>query len=66
MKSNIDTLDSIIRFNKNEINKFDSPSYYTNTIHLDKGTYYYLLNDYEKLDLQERVKRPQKRWDDLV
>ncbi|QRM89442.1 CHAT domain-containing protein [Lacinutrix sp. WUR7] len=48
MKSNLDTLDSIIRFNKNEINKFDSPSYYINTIHLDKGTYYYLLNDYEK------------------
>lgn len=25
-----------------------------------------ILEDYEKLDLQERVKRPQKRWDDLV
>ena len=48
MEKNIDKLDSIVLINKKEINEFDSSLYYLNTINLDKGIYYFNLNDFEK------------------
>lgn len=48
MKTNFVQLDSIVSNNKTTLKETGNALYYTSSINLDKGLYYYLLNDYEK------------------
>lgn len=46
MKSNFKQLDSIVLENESELQKTGNSLYYKNSINLDKGIYYFTLNNY--------------------
>ncbi|MFD2543620.1 CHAT domain-containing protein [Lacinutrix gracilariae] len=48
MKTNFIQLDTIVLKNEDKLQENPNALFYTNSIHLDKGIYYYLLHDYEK------------------
>src|SRR5690606_21053071 len=48
MKANLERLDSIVLKNDSEFKKTENYLIYINSIWLDKGLYYFRLNDYEK------------------
>lgn len=48
MKTNLERLDSIVLKNDSELKKTENYLIYINSIWLDKGLYYFRLNDYDK------------------